>query len=200
LVSGDTTWETTFQVPALGSSPANELRLRVALHPAAGAPASSMVASLVTIDGGKGGFPTRYDCRTDIAFPTGSADVTLSNTASGASVYQANRSLSAAMAFETSTSGPDVECYPHEYPSFSQNAGLYVDVAASIPLPTGGSISFVNGVGFGGVIGAQNHGGSYQLTDVKTLIPSDQYEVWVQVNDAQGTAVGAPTLALFRRL
>jgi hypothetical protein len=199
LVSGDTSWETTFQVPAMGSSPANELRLRVVLHPAAGAP-SSMNAYLATIDGGEGGFPTRYECRTDISFPTGTADVSLSNTTSGASVYQATRNLSAATSFESDTTGPDVQCHPHEYPSFSQNAVLAVDADGSIPLPSGGAISFVNGIGFGGAVDAQNQDANYRLTDVKTRIPSGQYEVWVQIHDAQGVALGVPTLALFRRL
>jgi hypothetical protein len=200
MVSGDTSWETTFRLPALGSAPADEQRLHVVLHPSAGAPSSSMRAYLETIDGGEGGFPTRYNCRTDIAFPTGTADVTISNAASGGSVYQATRNLSAALSFESPTTGPDVECHPHQYPSFTQNAALTIDVDGSIPLPNGGHLSFVNGVGFGGALDAQNEGGRYRLTAVRTRIPSSQYEVWVQLHDAQGAAVGSPTLALFRRL
>jgi hypothetical protein len=158
-----------------------------------------MVASLVTIDGGEGGFPTRYDCRTDIGFPSGTADVTISNSGTGALVYQARRSLSAATAFETSTTGPDVQCHPHEYPSFSQNAVLSAAVDDTIPLLSG-SISFVNGVSFGGAVDAQNESGSYRAATVKTRIPSSQYQVWVQIHDAQGADVGTPTLALLRRL
>jgi hypothetical protein len=159
-----------------------------------------MNAYLETIDGGEGGFPTRYNCRTDISFPTGTADVAVSNAASGASVYAAQRGLIAATSFESPTTGPDVQCHPHQYPSFTQNAVLTADVDGSIPLPNGGQLSFVNGIGFGGEIDAQNQGGSYLLSGLRTRVPSSQYQVWVQPYDAQGAAVGSPMLALFRRL
>jgi hypothetical protein len=186
--SGVTHWSTSVALRDYGVPSDLRLRYEATLHLTGGGTATDVHAYLVTIDGGEGGFPTRYMCETDVTLPAGSEDFNVTNADTGQSIQAYGGALNALLTFASDATGP-VECRPHGYPSADQIGGLRTNVR-TIPLPGGGTVELT--LAMGAHLHAVQDDGRWSLTGLDVLNPTNgRYPLGLVFHDANGSVVGS---------